>query len=115
MTHRSACKPSVACPQFLPDLVGASDHGWSGSVFRSLVRVSVNWVRQLLWTMGAIDPPLRSSQPLQLCLLQGGNPLFIGGIELGIGSLVILKRTDVHVGLCHRRSTILFGLNGSGC
>lgn len=57
MTHRSACKPSVTCPQFLLDLVGASDHGWSGSVFRSLVRASVNWVRQLLWTMGAIDPP----------------------------------------------------------
>lgn len=44
-------------PQFVPDLVGTSDHGWSGSVFRSLVRTSVNWVRQLLWTRGAIDPP----------------------------------------------------------
>lgn len=62
------------------------------------------------------DPgPLCGSQSLQLRLIQGGNPLFVGGIEPGIGPLVILKCTDVHVGLCHRRSTILFGLDGSGC
>lgn len=54
-------------------------------------------------------------QPAKLVLIKRYNQLPVGGVELGIGLLVILKRTDVHVGLCHRRSTILLGLNGSGC
>ncbi|MNS13379.1 hypothetical protein D3C72_449730 [compost metagenome] len=54
-------------------------------------------------------------QLAKLYLIKRGNQLLVGGVELGIGPLVILKRTDVHVGLRHRRSTILLGLNGSGC
>ena len=58
---------------------------------------------------------LRGSQPLQLRLVQGGNPLFVGSIERGIGPLVILKRTDVHGGLGHGIAAILAGLGDRRC
>ena len=45
------------------------------------VRTYTGWSLLLMADPG----PLRGSPPLQLRLVQGGNPLFVGGIEPGIG------------------------------